>query len=431
MPYKSVKKRREKTRQWKKDNPDKVKGQKQQWRERKRAHEPEQDMGVRKSSLNLRSRTVYPGMKELIVLLTDYRKGPSPCSGNKPQELETQLAEHREKKRIRQREYRRKQADTWAGNPQGLAEHGEKERIRQREYRRKQAEKRKLESHCLPRKERIPRPQTQQQDPHCMEKPKTRSAKYWEKLKQNPQRHATYLEKCRIRAREHRCKQTEKQKLCHQRWSRRPRREYRVRQKRVKKPLPEEGKEPCDKCGLCLVCGGYATASWGHRVDRCFEEQELEEIMSEATSSVRSSMAYELNYLVGVPSEEEEGESDSLEDSNVFADMKRELNLSSEESSTGTEEEEEEIKKVLNRKRYLGMQGVSRKVKEWMYESTMSDMMSELGDELDTINRGFRNMSRAHVQFRCEDEVENAKEEYVKTLEVTGHLMSELEQWLL
>ena len=100
MPYKSVKKRREKTRQWKKDNPDKVKGQKQRWRERKRAHAPEQEMWVRKSPLNLCSRTVYPGMKELVVLLTDYRKGPSPFSGNKPQELETRLAEHRDKNRI-------------------------------------------------------------------------------------------------------------------------------------------------------------------------------------------------------------------------------------------------------------------------------------------------------------------------------------------
>ena len=77
------------------------------------------------------------------------------------------------------------------------------------------------------------------------------------------------------------------------------------------------------------------------------------------------------------------------------------------------------------------MQGLSRKVKEWMYESTMSDMMSELSDELDTINRGFRNMSRADTQFCREDEVENSIDEYVKTLEVTGHLMSELEQWLL
>ena len=150
--------------------------------------------------------------------------------------------------------------------------------------------------------------------------------------------------------------------------------------------------------------------------------------MSEVTSSVRSSMANELDDLLTLLSEEDEV-SDSTEDSNLFADMERELNLFSEESSTDTEEEE--IKKVLNRKRYLGMQGLSHKVKEWMYESTMSDMMSELGDELDTINRGFTNMSRADAPFRREDEVENAKDEYVKTLEVTGHLMSELEQWLL
>ena len=39
-------------------------------------------------------------------------------------------------------------------------------------------------------------------------------------------------------------------------------------------------------------------------------------------------------------------------------------------------------------------------------------------------------MTRAHAQFRGEDEVENAKDEYVKTLEVTEHLMNELEQWL-
>ena len=99
MPYKSVKKRWEKTRQWKKDNPDKVKVQTQRWRERKRSRTPEQEMWVRKSSSNLGSHTVYPGMK-LVVLLTDYRKGPSPFSGNKPQELETRLAEQREKERI-------------------------------------------------------------------------------------------------------------------------------------------------------------------------------------------------------------------------------------------------------------------------------------------------------------------------------------------
>ena len=50
--------------------------------------------------------------------------------------------------------------------------------------------------------------------------------------------------------------------------------------------------------------------------------------MSEATSSVRSSMVNELNYLAAVLSEEEV-ESDSSEDSNLWADMERELNLSS------------------------------------------------------------------------------------------------------
>ena len=77
MPYKSLEKRSQKTRQWKKDNPEKVKAHKQRWRDRKRACTPEHGMWVRKSSLHLRSRTVYPGMKELTVLLTDYKKSSS------------------------------------------------------------------------------------------------------------------------------------------------------------------------------------------------------------------------------------------------------------------------------------------------------------------------------------------------------------------
>ena len=54
--------------------------------------------------------------------------------------------------------------------------------------------------------------------------------------------------------------------------------------------------------------------------------------MSEATSSVRSSMANELNDLLTLLSEEDE-QSDFSEDSNLLADMEQELNLSSEESS--------------------------------------------------------------------------------------------------
>ena len=66
-----------------------------------------------------------------------------------------------------------------------------------------------------------------------------------------------------------------------------------------------------------------------------------------------------------------------------------------------------------------------------MHETTMSVIMNEVSDELDVINRGFMNMRRANVQFCREDEVENTKDEYVCTLEVTGHLMNELEQGLL
>ena len=419
MPYELLEKRRQKTLQWKKDNPEKVKAQKQRWRERKRACAPEQEMWVRKSSLHLRSRTVYPGIKELTVLLTDYKKSSLSFIAekalrtrasvsrtprkNRIQRRQTEkwsrnpqwLAGHREKHRIRQREYRRRQAEKWSRNPQGLAEyrektgirqheyrrrqaekwslnpqglaeHREKHRIRQREYQRKRVEKRKRESHCVPCKEGISGPQKEQQDRQCMEK-------------------------------------------------------------RVNKTIIDEKKKQCDECGLCLVCGGYAAVSWGHKLNRVLEEQERQETMSEATSSVGSSMANELNDLLTLLSKEDK-QSDFSEDSNLLVDMEQELNLSSKESSTGTEEEE--IKKVLNRKRHLQMQGLSCKVKGWMHETTMSDMMSELGDELDIINSGFRNMIRAHAQFRREDEVENTKDEYIKTLEVTGRLMNELQQWL-
>ena len=116
--------------------------------------------------------------------------------------------------------------------------------------------------------------------------------------------------------------------------------------------------------------------SWGPKFNRVLEEQERQETMSEATSSVGSSMANELNDLLTSLSKEDE-QSDFSEDSNLLVGM----------------EQEEEIKKVLNRKRHLQMHGVSCKVKRWMQETTMSDMMSELGDELDIINSGFRNMT--------------------------------------
>ena len=382
MPYKLLEKRRQKTRQWKKDNPEKVKAQKQRWRERKRAGAPEQEMWVRKSSLHLHSRTAYPGIKELTVLLTDYKKSSLSFIAEKalrtrasvsrtPSKNRTQcrqtekrsqnpqgLAEHREKARIRQCEYRRRQAEKWSQNPQGLAEHREKTRIRQREYRRRQAEKRS----------------------------------------RNPQGLAEHHEYQHKRV-----------------------------EKRVNKTIIDEKKKQCDECGLCLVCGGYAVVSWGPKLDHVLEEQERQQTMSEATSSVGSSMANELNEMLTSLSKEDE-QLDFSEDSNLLVDMEQELNLSSKESSTGTKEEE--IKKVLNRKRHLQMHGVSSKVKRWMHETTMLDMMSELGDELDIINSGFRNMTRAHAQFRREDEVENTKDEYIKTLEVTGRLMNELEQWL-
>ena len=382
MPYKSLEKRRQKTRQWKKDNPEKVKAQKQRWRERKRAGAPEQEMWVRKSSLHLHSRTAYPGIKELTVLLTDYKKSSLSFIAEKalrtrasvsrtPSKNRTQcrqtekrsqnpqgLAEHREKARIRQREYRRRRAEKWSQNPQGLAEHREKTRIRQRECRRRRVEKRS----------------------------------------RNPQGLAEHHEYQHKRV-----------------------------EKRVNKTIIDEKKKQCDECGLCLVCGGYAVVSWGPKLDYVLEEQERQQTMSEATSSVGSSMANELNEMLTSLSKEDE-QLDFSEGSNLLVDMEQELNLSSKESSTGTKEEE--IKKVLNRKRHLQMHGVSSKVKRWMHETTMSDMMSELGDELDIINSGFRNMTRAHAQFRREDEVENTKDEYIKTLEVTGRLMDELEQWL-
>ena len=360
MPYKSLEKRRQKTRQWKKDNPEKVKAQKQRWRERKRAGAPEQEMWVRKSSLHLHSRTAYPGIKELTVLLTDYKKSSLSFIAEKalrtrasvsrtPRKNRTQrrqtekrsqnpqgLAEHREKAGIRQREYRRRRAEKWSQNPQGLAEHRKKARIRQCEYRRRRTEK-------------------------------------WS---QNPQGLAEHREKTRIRQRECRRRRAEK-------WSQNPQglaehHEYQHKrvEKRVNKTIIDEKKKQCDEYGLCLVCGGYAVVSWGPKFNRVLEEQERQETMSEATSSVGSSMANELNDLLTSLSKEDE-QSDFSEDSNLLVGM----------------EQEEEIKKVLNRKRHLQMHGVSCKVKRWMQETTMSDMMSELGDELDIINSGFRNMT--------------------------------------
>ena len=84
--------------------------------------------------------------------------------------------------------------------------------------------------------------------------------------------------------------------------------------------------------------------SWGHKLSRVFEEQEQYETRSEATSSVGSSMANELNDLLTLLSEDEQ--SDVSEHSNLLFDMEQELNLSSQESSTDTEEEE--IKKSVD-----------------------------------------------------------------------------------
>ena len=440
MPYKSLEKRRQKTRQWKKDNPEKVKAQKQRWRERKRAGAPEQEMWVRKSSLHLRSRNAYPGIKELTVLLTDYKKNSlsfidekalrtralvsrTPRK-NRIQRRQTEkrsqnpqgLAEHHEKTRIRQREYRRRRAEKWAQNPQGLAEHREKTRIRQREYQRRRVEKRSQNPQGLA---------------EHREKTRIRQREYQrrrvEKRSQNPQGLAEHREKTRIRQRECRRRRVEKRSRNPQGLAEHHEYQHKLVEKRVNKTIIDEKKKQCDECGLCLVCGGYAVVSWGPKLDHVLEEKERQQTMSEATSSVGSSMANELNEMLTSLSKEDE-QLDFSEDSNLLVDMEQELNLSSKESSTGTKEEE--IKKVLNRKRHLQMHGVSSKVKRWMHETTMLDMMSELGDELDIINSGFRNMTRAHAQFRREDEVENTKDEYIKTLEVTGRLMNELEQWL-
>ena len=80
------------------------------------------------------------------------------------------------------------------------------------------------------------------------------------------------------------------------------------------------------ECGLCLVCEGYAAVSWGPKLNRVLEEQERQETMSEATSSVGSSMANELNDLLTSLSKEDE-QSDFSEDSNLLVDMEQELNL--------------------------------------------------------------------------------------------------------
>ena len=177
---------------------------------------------------------------------------------------------------------------------------------------------------------------------------------------------------------------------------------------------------------VCVYVVGDMLLCRGVTNNPVLEEQERYETRSEATSSVGSSMVNELNDLLTLLSEDEQ--SDVSEDSNLFFDMAQELNLSSEESSTDTEEEE--IKTVLTHKRDLQQQALSRKVQGWRHATTMSNMISAFADELDIINSGFKNMTRAHAQFRREDKVENAKDEYIKTLEVTEHLMNKLEQWL-
>ena len=419
MPYKSLEKRRQKTRQWKKDNPEKVKAQKQRWGERWRACTPEHEMWVRKSSLHLRSRTVYPGMKELTVLLTDYKKSSSfTATGalrprdsvsrtpriTRSQHRQTEkwspnpqgLAEHRNKNRLHQREYRRRRAEKWSRNPQGLAEHRDKNRLRQREYRRRRAEKWSLNPQGL----------AEHREKHRLRQCEYRRRRA-EKSSRNPQGLAEHRDNNGICQREYRRKRVEKRT-----------------QESHCVPCKERISQ-CDECGLCLRCGGYATVLWGHKLSRVFEEQEQYETRSEATF-VGSSMANELNDLLTLLPEDEQ--SDVSEHSNLLFDMEQELNLSPEESSTDTEEEE--IKKVLTHKRHLQTQALSRKVEGWRHETTMSNMISALGDELDIINSGFKNMNRAHAQFRREDEVENAKDECVKTLEVKEHLMNELEQWL-
>ena len=449
MPYKSLEKRCQKTRQWKKDNPEKVKAHKQRWRDRKRACTPEHGMWVRKSSLHLSSRTVYPGMKELTVLLTDYKKSSSfiatgafrptaKVSGTprikRGQRRQTEkssrnpqgLAEHRDKNRLHQRECRRRRAEKWSRNPQGLAEHPDKNRLHQRECRRRRAEKWSRNPQGLAEHREKAR--------LCQRAYRRRRAEKWSR---NPQGLADHLENHSLRQREYQRRRAvtssrNPQGLADHRDNNGIRqREYQRKQveKRTQASHCVPRKEQisqCDECGLCLRCGGYATVSWGPKLSRVFEEQEQYETRSEATSSVGSSMANELNDLLTLLSEDEQ--SDVSEHSNLFFDMAQELNLSSEDSSTDTEEEE--ITTVLTHKRDLQQQALSRKVEGWRHETTMSNMISALGDELDIINSGFKNMTRAHAQFRREDEVENAKDEYVKTLEVTEHLMNELEQWL-
>ena len=417
MPYADLRKRRENVRRWKKANPDKVKAQKQRYRSR-RSQSP---LPPRRYSLRHREVKCPEKVQlsNLVVVLKDYRKEDTlPCRREKvdkrqksrsyyQQNRDSILAQRREsrqkdpegfrvKETKRKREYRERNRDRVLAKGKEYRQRN-LDKIRERERERKRRYAADHRARCNQRN----REYYQRNRDRILSERKEYRQRNLEKFRERKrqadrQYYDNYRQRNREKIRErdrrfyvnHRARRNQQNRECYQR----------------KRDGQRDETRDCD-CGLCLVCGGFATVSWSSRFE--LPEVDLEGLDQRCHS---------------------ESDTSSLVDPQLVEELERMLNEPSECSDLSDEEEEDELEERLIAIRTHREQGIQRRLERWEREESIQCLVGDL----DAVNEQLVDMERAFTQFRREDAVAQATEfEYLHTVAITSDLMTQLEQDLL
>ena len=407
-------------RRWKKANPDKVKAQKQRYRSR-RSQSP---LPPRRYSLRHREVKCPEKVQlsNLVVVLKDYRKEDTlPCRREKvdkrqknrsyyQQNRDSILTQRREsrqkdpegfrvKETKRKREYRERNRDRVLAKGKEYRQRN-LDKIRERERERKRRYAVDHRARCNQRNREY---YQRNRDRILSERKEYRQRnleKFRERKRQADRQYydnnkARYRQRNREKIRErdrrfyanHRARRNQQNRECYQR----------------KRDGQRDETRDCD-CGLCLVCGGFATVSWSSRFE--LPEVDLEGLDQRCHS---------------------ESDTSSLVDPQLVEELERMLNEPSECSDL-SDEEEDELEERLIAIRTHREQGIQRRLERWEREESIQC----LAGDLDAVNEQLVDMERAFTQFRREDAVAQAPEfEYLHTVAITSDLMTQLEQDLL
>ena len=401
--------KRERAREWKKANPEKVREHKRKWREKNREKLREQKQANREKAREPQRKRRQPNPEKVRERQRKWRQAHP-----------EKVREHERKRRQAHREKLRERKQRWReNNPEKVK--AQRERERERKKARLEGDEERM---------RVAREKVRERKrryPEANREKLREQKRRWRRA--NPEKVKAQRERSReadnARARQYYEARGEE---CN-----RARRQRYARQKaRSVPPLP------CD-CGACLACGGWGASwkpAWHARLNAfsvkkdplpaSLEELPLDLLESEAetlsiasTSEIDSELGDRLDALLADESDSEVETVDKVEAPTRRSDR---IATMPAVSYQDWEEEENPMLEFLKRKAQLHAEGEDRIVTRWELLEHRTERVDAIVEEMSTGVDPRRELDRFHSQLERQDCVLNVMVSEALLDFVDGHL---------